>query len=96
LESELAEGAGGARVRFAAQRKAALVPDLLSSLSAQEHRVADLANAGMSKSKIAEALVLSVRTVESHLAQVYRKLGISNRTSLTRVMPGGGRSPAAP
>lgn len=33
---------------------------------------------------IAEALVVSERTVQTHLANLYRKFGVNNRTSLYR------------
>lgn len=41
-----------------------------------------MAAQGMTDREIADALVVSVRTVESHLAAVYRKLGIRSRRDL--------------
>ena len=41
-------------------------------------------------SAIAEQLVVSVRTVESHLYQVFAKLGLRSRTELTQHLPGAG------
>jgi DNA-binding NarL/FixJ family response regulator len=58
--------------------------DLLSppTLTSREEEVARLAVQGMSNQDIADKLVLSVRTVEAHLAHVYTKFGISGRADL--------------
>ncbi|WP_293993394.1 LuxR C-terminal-related transcriptional regulator [Streptomyces sp.] len=48
----------------------------------------------MTNHRVAEALFLSVRTVETHLSQIYRKLGVANRASLTHVLlTQGGHTP---
>ena len=51
-------------------------------LTASERSVADLAATGHSNREIADRLVLSVRTVESHLGSAYRKLGVRSRAQL--------------
>lgn len=51
-------------------------------LTAREHEIAKLAGAGLSNRQIADELVLSTRTVESHLHRAMRKLGIDRRTQL--------------
>ena len=51
-------------------------------LTSSERSVADLAVAGRSNREIADQLVVSVRTVESHLASAYRKLGVRSRVQL--------------
>ncbi len=51
-------------------------------LSRREREIAALAASGASNRKIAERLVLSVRTIETHLLRVYRKLGIRTRAEL--------------
>jgi DNA-binding NarL/FixJ family response regulator len=51
-------------------------------LTPQEQAVADLARAGHTNKEIAAQLYLSVNTVETHLAHVFRKLGISRRWQL--------------
>lgn len=58
------------------------------SLTRREEDVARLAAAGLSNALIAERLVLSVRTVESHLYRSFTKLGIASRAELTDVLPG--------
>ncbi len=47
-----------------------------------EQRIADLAAAGQTNREVAAAMFMSVRTVESHLGRIYRKLGIRSRTEL--------------
>ena len=49
-------------------------------MSAREADVLGLLATGSSNQQIAEALHLSVKTVERHLSNLYRKLGVSNRT----------------
>ncbi len=55
-----------------------------SELTAVEERIAGLVGAGKTNKEVAGALFMSVRTVESHLGRVYRKLGIRSRTELAR------------
>jgi len=57
--------------------------DGLKELSVREREILRLAAEGRSNAQIAEALVLSVRTVERHLSNAYLKLGISGRTART-------------
>jgi DNA-binding NarL/FixJ family response regulator len=51
-------------------------------LTAREARLVELARQGLSNPEIAERLVLSVRTVESHLYRAMQKLGVSDRREL--------------
>ncbi len=60
-----------------------------TELTEAERKVVDLAVAGRSNKEIAAELVLSVRTVESHLSAVYRKLGVRNRTQLVAALTSG-------
>ena len=69
-----ASGSGGQRVSAAALSA--------SPLTSRETEVARLASRGLSDREIADELVLSIRTVQSHLASAYRKLGIGSRTEL--------------
>lgn len=52
------------------------------TLTRREAEVARLAATGLASRDIAEALALSVRTVDNHLARVYDKLGVRNRGDL--------------
>jgi DNA-binding CsgD family transcriptional regulator len=58
-------------------------PSLASpTLTVRETEVAALAATGLPNREIATRLVVSARTVESHLARVYRKLGVGSRREL--------------
>ena len=72
--AELAERLGRARASAAA-----LAP---SPLTQRETEVTQLAGRGLSDREIADELVLSIRTVQSHLTSAYRKLGIASRSEL--------------
>ncbi len=52
------------------------------SLTAAQHQVARLAANGRTNRQIAEELFVTIKTVETHLAAVYRKLGIATRDAL--------------
>ena len=55
-----------------------------TSLSRRERQVARLAAEGRTASEIAKQLFISRRTVESHLAHVYAKLGVRSKLALVR------------
>ena len=80
--------------RLAAQCEGSWSPaleDLSGSpagLSPREIAVARLACEGRSSPEIASILDISVRTVDSHLASVYLKLGISGRLELAQALDG--------
>jgi DNA-binding CsgD family transcriptional regulator len=61
-----------------------LRPDL--ELTPAEDRCARLAVRGASNKEIAEALHLSIKTVEGTLSRSYRKLGVRSRTQLVRLV----------
>jgi DNA-binding CsgD family transcriptional regulator len=56
------------------------------SLTPSERRIADMAADGASNAEIAQALFVTVKTVEMHLTHIYRKLDISGRSELTRAL----------
>ncbi len=57
-----------------------------STLTAREREIAALVAGGQATRAIADALVISDRTVETHIAAIYRKLGVANRTALARLL----------
>lgn len=59
-----------------------------AELTATEQRVADLIATGATNRDAASSLFISVRTVETHVASIYRKLGVRNRTELARRLAG--------
>jgi DNA-binding CsgD family transcriptional regulator len=60
----------------------------VESLTAREARVAELAAEGRTNRDIAQALFVTPKTVEVHLSNVYRKLGIRSRRELARALQG--------
>jgi DNA-binding CsgD family transcriptional regulator len=52
------------------------------SLTPTEHTVVELVAEGLSNPQIGERLYVSRRTVQTHLAHVFAKLGISSRAQL--------------
>ena len=59
-------------------------PPALAALTAKEYQVAAMIANGATNRDAAANLLLSTRTVEAHLARVYRKLGINSRSQLVK------------
>ncbi|WP_345145112.1 helix-turn-helix transcriptional regulator, partial [Dactylosporangium darangshiense] len=55
-----------------------------TDLSSRERVIATLVGQGMSNRDIAQATFLSVKTVESYLTRIFRKLGVDSRVKLAR------------
>lgn len=58
----------------------------LPALTAREREVAAQAATGATDQRIARALGISPRTVQKHLEQAYRKVGVGSRTELAAVL----------
>lgn len=77
----------------------------MSTLTSREWEIFDLVAVGMSNHEVAEALVLSEKTVKFHVSNLLRKLGVRNRAQaivcawdhgvLTSARRGGGDVSAA-
>jgi DNA-binding CsgD family transcriptional regulator len=59
------------------------------AMTARERQIAALAAGGDSDAAIADRLGISARTVQTHLARVYVKLGINRRAEIGRHLNGG-------
>lgn len=57
-----------------------------SALTPTERRVADLVAAGRSNPDIAAELVISRRTVQTHVSHILRKLALTTRTDISPIL----------
>jgi DNA-binding CsgD family transcriptional regulator len=57
-------------------------------LTPTEHRIAQLVADGRKNREIADALFISVKTVEANLSRIFHKLNVRSRTELTRHIVG--------
>jgi DNA-binding CsgD family transcriptional regulator len=94
-----ARGAAARAGLWLADCEGARPPTMLATpeaadLTPREREIALLAAAGSSSREIAERLVVSVRTVDNHLQHAYRKLGVTRRQDLSRVLTGRPEQPA--
>jgi DNA-binding CsgD family transcriptional regulator len=68
---------------------------LTAGLTRREREMLFLIGEGLSNKEIAESLVLSVKTVEAHRANLSRKLNVRSRSGLMRLALGGSGSGGA-
>ena len=66
------------------QDTTSVVPTYPAGLTQREVDVLNLVAQGLTDAQVAEELVLSVRTVSTHLRSIYHKLGVSSRSAATR------------
>ncbi|HAP78004.1 MAG TPA: hypothetical protein DCR14_18220, partial [Acidimicrobiaceae bacterium] len=72
------------------------VVDPLAGLTKTERKVAEVVAGGLSNKDAAAALFVSVKTVDTHLQSIYRKLGLASRTELAVLMAKWARASEAP
>ena len=53
-------------------------------LTAREREVLELVAEGLSNNAIAEHLIVSVNTVQTHIRSIFGKLGVTSRSAATR------------
>jgi len=90
------EGAGarpwarraGDELRATGQQARPLRGHARDELTPHEHRVALLVAEGRTNPEVAAELYVTRKTVEHHLSQIYRKLGLRSRTELARELAG--------
>lgn len=58
----------------------------LAQLTSREREIAELVAEGLTNQAVASRLCLSPRTVESHIARVYRKTGVPSRAALATLV----------
>ena len=68
-------------------------PSGLEHLTPRQIEVLQLVARGMTNQEIADRLVISVRTVTSHLDHIYSRLGIGSRAQLSRFLELGRKVP---
>ena len=90
----LVERANDELAATGAHRRTVLLSGL-DELTASERRVAHLAAEDLSNKEIAQALFVTVKTIEQHLSRVYRKLDLSSRRQLAGAL-GASAESAAP
>jgi DNA-binding NarL/FixJ family response regulator len=81
--------------RRAPRRDSGEAPGLngrLAALSRREREVAELVARGSTNQAIADALFLSVKTVESHLRNIFAKAGVGSRDALAAAVNREARS----
>jgi DNA-binding NarL/FixJ family response regulator len=72
--------------RVGARRRRAAGSTGLESLSGREREIAELVAQGHTNKQIAAELFLSEKTVESHMAKVFAKLGVSARAAVAEAV----------
>ena len=94
IQSELENLAGTARIRI---DRAVSIPDAperatdLAGLTVREREILSHIVAGRTYGEIARVLVISEKTVSSHVSNLLRKTGTSNRVDLSRLAMAAGR-----
>jgi ATP/maltotriose-dependent transcriptional regulator MalT len=84
------------RVRRRRRQKADRPVSGWASLTSTEQRVALVVAEGLTNAQVGARLFLSRHTVDFHLRQVFRKLGINSRVELVRVVIADDIEPPAP
>jgi DNA-binding NarL/FixJ family response regulator len=79
-----------ARVRTLIRRGAPPVPERLAGLTSREREVLDLLAHGRAQKEIAQELFISPKTVGTHIAHIFEKLGVHSRAQAVAIALGNG------
>jgi DNA-binding CsgD family transcriptional regulator len=85
LGAELWAERARVELRASGQTARRRITDTRDQLTEQELQIAHFVAQGLSNREVAAQLFLSPRTIAAHLRSIFRKLGISSRTELTRL-----------
>jgi DNA-binding NarL/FixJ family response regulator len=85
---EIGSSGWAKQARSELARTGARKPAQRGELTPSERRVAELAAEGLANKEIAQALVVTVSTVEFHLSNAYAKLGVRSRAQLAGRLAG--------
>jgi len=58
-------------------------------LTPTQSRIAELVASGHTNREVAEAMFVTVKTVEANLSKIYRKVGVTSRRELARELRSG-------
>jgi DNA-binding CsgD family transcriptional regulator len=86
LEPQLTPGAGNQTRASEPETMADAASRIYANLTAAEKRVAQLVAEGCTNKRAAEILSLSTRTIETHVAKVMQKLGVSSRVKVALLL----------
>ena len=84
--AERARRQAASLVEHAAEQRDRSTVDVLAPLSPAERRVAELVAEGLSNQAIADRLVLSRHTVDTHVKRCFAKLGLRSRVELATLV----------
>ncbi len=83
----------GSHLRAAGARPRRLGSTGVDSLTPAEVRAVNMAAANATNREIAEQLFVNAKTIEGHLSRAYKKLGITSRSELAKVLKTQSRHP---
>jgi DNA-binding CsgD family transcriptional regulator/tetratricopeptide (TPR) repeat protein len=76
----------GTELRAAGERAAGQLTGVAEALTPQQLKIASLAAGGATNREVAAQLVLSSRTVDHHMRNIFARLGIRSRVELTKLL----------
>jgi DNA-binding CsgD family transcriptional regulator len=84
--ARLLEARADEELRATGARPRSVVLTGVDALTASERRIAEMAAEGLSNREIAQALFVTVKTVETHMGHVFQKLDVSSRRDIGQAL----------